>query len=187
VSTRHRRARRPRHGEEGRVDNDNTTIIEGAGASKEIQARIEQIRREIDNATSDYDREKLQERLAKLAGGVAQINVGAASEAELKEKKARVEDALHATRAALAEGIVPGGGASTGGIVLPDSAKEKPQRGKVIAVGNGRLLSNGNRAALELEEGDIVIYGKYSGTDVKVGGDEFKIMRESEVLARVES
>jgi chaperonin GroES len=76
---------------------------------------------------------------------------------------------------------------STGGIVLPDSAKEKPQRGKVIAVGNGRLLSNGNRAALELEEGDIVIYGKYSGTDVKVGGDEFKIMRESEVLARVES
>ncbi|RMH10374.1 MAG: chaperonin GroEL [Planctomycetota bacterium] len=94
------------------VDADNTTIIEGAGETKEIQARIDQIRREIENATSDYDREKLQERLAKLAGGVAQINVGAASEAELKEKKARVEDALHATRAAVEEGIVPGGGVS---------------------------------------------------------------------------
>ena len=94
------------------VDADNTTIIEGAGSTKEIQARIEQIRREIEITTSDYDREKLQERLAKLAGGVAQIQVGAASEAELKEKKARVEDALHATRAAVAEGIVPGGGVS---------------------------------------------------------------------------
>ncbi|HEY8667887.1 MAG TPA: chaperonin GroEL, partial [Tepidisphaeraceae bacterium] len=80
-----------------RVDNDNTTIIEGAGESKAIQGRIEQIRREIESTTSDYDREKLQERLAKLAGGVAQINVGAATEAELKEKKARIEDALHAT------------------------------------------------------------------------------------------
>jgi len=95
-----------------RIDSENTTIIEGAGESKHIQARIEQIRREIEITTSDYDREKLQERLAKLAGGVAQINVGAASEAELKEKKARVEDALHATRAAVEEGIVPGGGVS---------------------------------------------------------------------------
>jgi len=94
------------------IDAENTTIIEGAGESKAIKGRIEQIRREIDSTTSDYDREKLQERLAKLAGGVAQINVGAASEAELKEKKARVEDALHATRAAVAEGIVPGGGVS---------------------------------------------------------------------------
>jgi chaperonin GroEL len=94
------------------VDGDNTTIIEGAGESKAIQGRIEQIRREIANTTSDYDREKLQERLAKLAGGVAQVFVGAASEAELKEKKARVEDALHATRAAVEEGIVPGGGVS---------------------------------------------------------------------------
>ncbi|MEM9416002.1 MAG: chaperonin GroEL [Planctomycetota bacterium] len=91
---------------------DTTTIIEGAGETKDIKGRIEQIRREIDATTSDYDREKLQERLAKLAGGVAQINVGAASEAELKEKKARVEDALHATRAAVQEGIVPGGGVS---------------------------------------------------------------------------
>src|SRR5882762_9089173 len=93
-----------------RVDNDNTTIIEGAGESEAIQGRIAQIRREIDVTTSDYDREKLQERLAKLAGGVAQINVGAATEAELKEKKARIEDALHATRAAVEEGVVAGGG-----------------------------------------------------------------------------
>src|SRR4051812_48784061 len=93
-----------------RVDGDNTTIIEGAGESKAIQGRIEQIRREIEVTTSDYDKEKLQERLAKLAGGVAQINVGAATEAELKEKKARIEDALHATRAAVEEGVVAGGG-----------------------------------------------------------------------------
>ncbi|MEM7630255.1 MAG: chaperonin GroEL [Planctomycetota bacterium] len=94
------------------IDSDTTTIIEGAGDSKDITARVDQIRAEIAASTSDYDTEKLQERLAKLAGGVAQINVGAASEAELKEKKARVEDALHATRAAVAEGIVPGGGVS---------------------------------------------------------------------------
>jgi chaperonin GroEL len=93
-----------------RVDADNTTIIEGAGETKAIQGRIEQIRREIEVTTSDYDREKLQERLAKLSGGVAQINVGAATEAELKEKKARIEDALHATRAAVEEGVVAGGG-----------------------------------------------------------------------------
>jgi len=93
-----------------RIDNDNTTIIEGAGESKAIQGRIQQIRNEIEITTSDYDREKLQERLAKLAGGVAQINVGAATEAELKEKKARIEDALHATRAAVEEGVVAGGG-----------------------------------------------------------------------------
>jgi len=92
------------------MDKDNTTIIEGAGASDAIQGRIKQIRNEIESTTSDYDREKLQERLAKLAGGVAQINVGAATEVEMKEKKARVEDALHATRAAVEEGILPGGG-----------------------------------------------------------------------------
>jgi chaperonin GroEL len=92
------------------VDKDNTTIIEGAGKSTDIKARIEQIRREIENTTSDYDREKLEERLAKLAGGVAKVNVGAATETEMKEKKARVEDALHATRAAVEEGILAGGG-----------------------------------------------------------------------------
>jgi chaperonin GroEL len=93
-----------------RIDGDNTTIIEGAGETKAIQGRIAQIRNEIAITTSDYDKEKLQERLAKLAGGVAQVNVGAATEAELKEKKARVEDALQATRAAVEEGVVAGGG-----------------------------------------------------------------------------
>ncbi len=92
------------------VDKENTTIVEGHGKPSEIQGRINQIRRQIEETTSDYDREKLQERLAKLAGGVAVINVGAATESEMKEKKARVEDALHATRAAVEEGIVPGGG-----------------------------------------------------------------------------
>jgi len=92
------------------IDKDNTTIVEGAGDPQKIQARIKQIKVQIEETTSDYDREKLQERLAKLAGGVARINVGAATEAEMKEKKARVEDALNATRAAVEEGIVPGGG-----------------------------------------------------------------------------
>jgi chaperonin GroEL len=92
------------------IDKDSTTIIEGGGSPEAIRGRIEQIRNEIESTTSDYDREKLEERLAKLAGGVAQINVGAATEAEMKEKKARVEDALHACRAAVEEGILPGGG-----------------------------------------------------------------------------
>ena len=92
------------------VDKENSTIVEGSGKSSDIQGRVNQIRRQIEETTSDYDREKLQERLAKLAGGVAVINVGAATESEMKEKKARVEDALHATRAAVEEGIVPGGG-----------------------------------------------------------------------------
>src|SRR5436853_760177 len=93
-----------------RVDKDNTTIIEGAGDNQAIKGRIEQLKNEIEATTSDYDKEKLQERLAKLAGGVAQINVGAATEVAMKEKKARVEDALHACRAAVEEGILPGGG-----------------------------------------------------------------------------
>ena len=92
------------------INKDDTMIIEGAGSSAEIKGRIDQLRREIENVTSDYDREKLEERLAKLAGGVAKVNVGAATESEMKEKKARVEDALHATRAAIEEGILPGGG-----------------------------------------------------------------------------
>jgi chaperonin GroEL len=92
------------------VDKDNTTIVDGAGAKDNIEGRVRQIRTQIDETTSDYDREKLQERLAKLVGGVAVINVGAATETEMKEKKARVEDALNATRAAVEEGVVPGGG-----------------------------------------------------------------------------
>jgi chaperonin GroEL len=92
------------------IDKDTTTIIEGAGSNQAIEGRIKQLRAQIEETTSDYDREKLQERLAKLAGGVAVIKVGAATETEMKERKARVEDALHATRAAVEEGIVPGGG-----------------------------------------------------------------------------
>ena len=92
------------------IDKDNTTIVDGAGKKKEIQARVAQLRAQVEETSSDYDREKLQERLAKLVGGVAVVRVGAATEAEMKEKKARVEDALHATRAAIEEGIVPGGG-----------------------------------------------------------------------------
>src|SRR5580692_7315690 len=92
------------------IDKDNTTIVDGAGNAKEIKARVESIRKQIETTTSDYDKEKLQERLAKLAGGVAVVKVGAHTETEMKEKKARVEDALHATRAAVEEGIVPGGG-----------------------------------------------------------------------------
>jgi chaperonin GroEL len=93
-----------------KIDKDNTTIIDGAGKKAEIKGRVEQIRKQVEDTTSDYDREKLQERLAKLVGGVAVIKVGAATETEMKEKKARVEDALNATRAAVEEGIVPGGG-----------------------------------------------------------------------------
>ena len=92
------------------VDKENSTIVGGAGKKKDIEARCDQIRKQIDETTSDYDREKLQERLAKLAGGVAVIKVGGASEVEVKEKKDRVEDAMHATRAAVEEGILPGGG-----------------------------------------------------------------------------
>ena len=104
------------------IDKDNTTIIEGAGKPEDIKARIAQLRREIENSTSDYDREKLEERLAKLSGGVAKINVGGATESEMKEKKARVEDALHATRAAVQEGILPSGGVA----LLRAAAQVKP-------------------------------------------------------------
>ena len=105
------------------VDKDNTTIIEGAGKGTDIKGRIEAIRREIATSTSDYDKEKLEERLAKLAGGVAKVNVGAATESEMKERKARVEDALHATRAAVEEGILPGGGVA----LLRASSSVKPE------------------------------------------------------------
>jgi len=112
-----------------RVDKDNTTIIEGAGDEAAIKGRIDQLKNEIENTTSDYDREKLQERLAKLAGGVAQINVGAATEVAMKEKKARVEDALHACRAAVEEGILPGGGVA----VIRAAAKVLNNVGKKAA------------------------------------------------------
>jgi chaperonin GroEL len=106
------------------VEKENTTVIDGKGKGSEIKARVEQIRKQIDEATSDYDKEKLQERIAKLSGGVAVIKVGAATEVEMKEKKARVEDALHATRAAVEEGVVPGGGVA---LIRAQKAIEKLQ------------------------------------------------------------
>jgi chaperonin GroEL len=120
------------------VDKDNCTVIQGAGKTSDIQARIAQIRREIDNSTSDYDREKLEERLAKLAGGVAKVNVGAATESEMKEKKARVEDALHATRAAVEEGILPGGGVAllraTAGLKISEDLSHDERTGYNIVL-----------------------------------------------------
>jgi len=113
------------------IDKDNTTIIEGAGKTADIKARIDQIKTEIEKSTSDYDVEKLQERLAKLAGGVAQIQVGAATEAEMKEKKARVEDALHACRAAVEEGILPGGGVAM--------LRVLPSLDKIKAIGDAKI------------------------------------------------
>ena len=109
------------------VDKDNTTLIEGGGKTADIKARIDQIRRELENSSSDYDKEKLEERIAKLSGGVAQLNVGAATESEMKEKKARVEDALHATRAAVEEGILPGGGVA----LLRASGQVQPPKGSI--------------------------------------------------------
>jgi len=175
------------------IDSENTTIIEGVGSSTDIRGRIDQIRHEIDSTTSDYDREKLQERLAKLSGGVAQINVGAASEAELKEKKARVEDALHATRAAVEEGIVPGGGVSfiraiaslknvkaiggdeKAGIDIVRHALEVPlqtiadnagERGSVIVRKVEAKNGSFGFDALKLEYGDLVEKGIITPTKV---------------------
>ncbi|MCE9616638.1 MAG: chaperonin GroEL [Lentisphaerae bacterium] len=123
------------------VDKENTTIVEGAGKTSDIQGRVAQIKRQIDETTSDYDREKLQERLAKLAGGVAVINVGAATESEMKEKKARVEDALHATRAAVEEGVVAGGGVAL--------LRAQPVLDKLAATGDEAIGVQIVRRALE--------------------------------------
>ena len=127
------------------VDKDNTTLVEGGGKTEDLKARIEQIRRELENSTSDYDREKLEERVAKLAGGVAQVNVGAATESEMKEKKARVEDALHATRAAVEEGILPGGGVA----LLRASSQVKPTKKEGTDFATGyRIILRACRAPL---------------------------------------
>jgi chaperonin GroEL len=174
------------------IDKDNTTVVEGAGKKSAIEGRITQIRAQIEETTSDYDREKLQERLAKLAGGVAVVKVGAATEVEMKEKKARVEDALHATRAAVEEGIVPGGGvalvrASAGlstlrvsedekvGVRIVQKALEEPLRwiasnagadGSVILdkVKNGKGAFGFNAATEEFE--DLVKSGIVDPTKV---------------------
>ncbi len=143
------------------IDKDNTTIVDGAGKAEDIQGRVREIRNQIDKTTSDYDREKLQERLAKLVGGVAVIKVGAATETEMKEKKARVEDAMHATRAAVEEGIVPGGG-----VALVRSAKDVEELIKTLE-GDEKIGAQIIRRAIEEplrlivgnagEEGAVVI------------------------------
>jgi len=147
------------------IDKDNTTIVEGRGDSKAIEGRVKEIRNQVEKTTSDYDREKLQERLAKLVGGVAVIKVGAATETEMKEKKARVEDAMHATRAAVEEGIVPGGG-----VALLRSAKDVDELIKKLE-GDEKIGATIVRRALEEplrqivgnagEEGAVIV-GKIS-------------------------
>src|SRR5206468_12346474 len=123
------------------IDKDNTTIVDGAGKKPDIEGRVKQIRAQVEDTTSDYDREKLQERLAKLVGGVAVIKVGAASETERKEKKARVEDEMHATRAAFEEGIVPGGGVAL--------ARCVPALDKVRSEGDEQIGINVVKRALQ--------------------------------------
>jgi chaperonin GroEL len=148
------------------IDKDNTTIIEGAGKAKEIEGRVKQIRTQVEDTTSDYDREKLQERLAKLVGGVAVIKVGAATETELKEKKARVEDAMHATRAAVEEGIVPGGGVSY--------IRAIPAVAKLKLEGDEQIGANIVRRALEEPLRQIAANAGIEGsvTVEKVKGDK---------------
>ena len=142
------------------VDKENTTIVEGAGKNSEIQGRVNQIRRQIDETTSDYDREKLQERLAKLAGGVAVINVGAATESEMKEKKMRVEDALHATRAAVEEGIVAGGGVALIRCISAIEAVKGANEDEAIGIGIVKRAVEAplrSLAANAGEEGSVIV------------------------------
>ena len=170
------------------IDKDDTTIIDGAGDTDNLKGRIEEIRVAIDKSTSDYDREKLQERLAKLAGGVAVINVGAATETEMKEKKALVEDALHATRAAVEEGIVPGGGVALlraqSGLTGLDLEREDEQIGVHILY---RALEHPIRQIAENAgaEGSIVV-DKVRGGDAGFGynaqTDEYEDLVEAGVI-----
>ncbi|MDD5454775.1 MAG: chaperonin GroEL [Candidatus Ratteibacteria bacterium] len=156
-----------------RMDKDNTTIIQGAGNQKEIKGRIDQIRTEKEKTTSDYDREKLEERLAKLAGGVAQINVGAVTETEMKERKARVEDALHATRAAVEEGIVPGGGVALLRCISTLGEKIKTMTGeeKIGAEIVNKVLSEPTRQLAQNAglEGSIVVQNILDKKDLNYG------------------
>jgi chaperonin GroEL len=142
------------------IDKENTTIVEGHGKNSEIQGRVNQIRRQIDETTSDYDREKLQERLAKLAGGVAVINVGAATETEMKEKKMRVEDALHATRAAVEEGIVAGGGVALIRCIPAIDAVKGKNEDEIIGIGIVKRAVEAplrSLAANAGEEGSVIV------------------------------
>jgi len=142
------------------VDKENTTIVEGNGKNSDIQGRVNQIRRQIEETTSDYDREKLQERLAKLAGGVAVINVGAATETEMKEKKMRVEDALHATRAAVEEGIVAGGGVALIRCIAAIDAVKAANEDETIGIGIVKRAVESPLRALAInagEEGSVIV------------------------------
>ena len=155
------------------IDKDNTTVVEGAGSTEAIQGRIEQIRRQIEDTTSDYDREKLQERLAKLAGGVAVINVGAATEVEMKEKKARVEDAMHATRAAVEEGIVVGGGVALvrAQTALADLELDDPTEAVGVAIVSRALEDPLRQIAKNAGQEDSVIIAKVKDEGGNIGYD----------------
>ncbi len=156
------------------VDKENTTIVEGAGSKKNIDARASQIKKQIEETTSDYDREKLQERLAKIAGGVAVINVGAATETEMKEKKARVEDALHATRAAVEEGIVPGGGVALlrCSQVLNDLKLDDPEEAIGVKIVKQALEAPIRQIALNAGfEGSVIIDKLMNEKNINIGFD----------------
>ena len=155
------------------IDKDNTTVVEGAGSTEAIQGRIEQIRRQIEDTSSDYDREKLQERLAKLAGGVAVINVGAATEVEMKEKKARVEDAMHATRAAVEEGIVVGGGVALvrAQTALANLELDDPTEAVGVAIVSRALEDPLRQIAKNAGQEDSVIIAKVKDEGGNIGYD----------------
>ena len=161
------------------IDKENTTIVEGRGKAADIQGRISQIRKQVEDSDSDYDREKLQERLAKLVGGVAIIKVGAATESEMKEKKARVEDAMHATKAAVEEGIVPGGGvALLRGVAALDGFKEKVEDVQIGINIVKRALEEPIRQIANNagHEGSVVVntVKEFGGTDEAKGFDAHK-------------
>jgi chaperonin GroEL len=157
-----------------RVEKEATTIVDGAGDQKEIQARIQQIRKQIEETTSDYDREKLQERLAKLVGGVAVVYIGAATEVEMKEKKARVEDALHATRAAVEEGIVPGGGvALIRAIPAVEKVAEQLEKESVSQAVGARIVSKAMEAPLYYIAQNAGVDGSIVVQKVKEGKGAF--------------
>jgi chaperonin GroEL len=166
------------------VDDDHTTILEGAGESKAIQARIAQIRDEITKTTSDYDREKLQERLAKLAGGVAQINVGAATETEMKERKARIEDALHATRAAIEEGVLPGGGvALVRAAKVLDKLKLTGDEATGVAIIRHAVAEPLRQIVANAGESPAVVLKKVLGSTKAGFGFNVEAMRYEDLLA----
>jgi chaperonin GroEL len=161
-----------------RVDKDNTTIVEGAGKTEDIKKRINEIKAQIEKTTSDYDREKLQERLAKLSGGVAVIKIGASTEVELKEKKARVEDALHATRAAVEEGIVPGGGVA---LLRAQAALENLQGENVDQSTGIKIVYKALEAPLKQIAVNAGLDGAVVVNKVKEGKDDFGFNAATEV------